>query len=626
MSFVAVGVLELLLLTGGGGLLGLPPGEADAVLQRAVPAEALVYVGWTERGPGREGAAGIEGLLADPEVKTFLGAVQQAMQEAIERQAAAEPQNQRPEQVFLRVVPALVLNLMDRPGCLYITADAEKMAAAVAEGQKNQNQPFTPLALVHLHATLIINAGDRADDVEKQLGELLDTHPLIVRNEKLEHQVIPIPVPEARLTLHREGDYFILGFGEGTIERAVSGLKGEAQNGLYAEERFVAAHKKGAVERTGSVTWIDVRRLLSTAETVMGEQAAMVKTMTTAAGLDRVDSVLSATGLEDGRIRTRTFIKTDGSTEGVLSLAAGEGITADDFTRVPADADFVQALSLDPAKILDAVRKAITTAEPQSLDALNALLAQLERELGGISIEEDIFQAFGPVFVAYDSPSAGGVLVTGLVGSLEVRDRAKAEKVFTELMRVLKQSLPIDDPVGSRLRGVRLERETFLERTVYFVNTFGEDDMLFAPTFCLTEQELLIAPHPQAIKAHLRFLDGGGKNFSERFGELPRPEGELLSIMHLDTETLVRYLYAMAPYVAQVVFSEIQSEGVEINVFTLPSARAVLPYVDDSVASVVRTEDGVVFDSAGGIPLPGGAAATGHLPMLLLGIIVAAGL
>ena len=135
----------------------------------------------------------------------------------------------------------------------------------------------------------------------------------------------------------------------------------------------------------------------------------------------------------------------------------------------------------------------------------------------------------------------------------------------------------------------------------------AEPSMPFAPAFCLTETHLLAAPHPQALKSHLRFVASKGARFSAKLKErLDIPDGDLLSLTFVDAKPLLQDLLAFAPYLAQLAFSRIQSEGGEIDIFSLPSARAILPYAGDLKSTVVRTEDGILFHSQNGIPIPGG--------------------
>ena len=62
----------------------------------------------------------------------------------------------------------------------------------------------------------------------------------------------------------------------------------------------------------------------------------------------------------------------------------------------------------------------------------------------------------------------------------------------------------------------------------------------------------------------------------------------------------------------KIVFSEIQREGVDIDIFSLPSARAVLPYFGNAVSTIVRTKDGILAESRNDSPF-----LSAGLPMLM---------
>ena len=595
-SFVGIGAVELLfLLASGGGLLGMPPGERDAAFLRCAPVDAAVYVEWAERSAGKPGAPGIDGLAADPEIREFLKQVEQAILDAVEENTAGGGPE---EQILGEALPGLIKRLLNRSGCLYLNYDNEAPKKAGENASKKEGD--APAAgppmkawinlVAGVQVTLIVNGGDEADAIAKEIKKLLELLPADARTDNIQRQSLPLPLPMPglALTLHRHEKYFIVGFGPNTIDAAIAGLTGKSK-GLTANERFQQAMKRVAIERTAGLSWIDVKGIVEKiANSPIGLQAAVVNAMVKMVGADAIDSIASAAGVADGRIRSKTFITTDGQTDGILSLFAGRAIKPADVQHVPADADLVMAFSLSAPKVLAAVKDIIGKAHPQSRDVFDQLLKQFETEFGA-SVEDDIFGAFGDLWVFHDSPAAGGLFVTSLTGSVEVRDSAKAEKVFSQSMKLLEQALPGETQPAPRRRGIFLEKGEFLDRTIYFINTVGDDDIPFAPAFCLTDKHLLVTPHPQAMKAHLRFLGGQKANFASRLGKLvPSAEGDLLSVSYFDTKSLIRYVYAVAPYFGQVILSELQREGFPLNIFSLPSAEAILPYVGNSVSTTVR--------------------------------------
>ena len=611
---VGVGFTELLMvlvsgsgLFSGGGIMGLPPGERDAAFVKCAPAETLIYAEWSARSTGKAGAPGIDGLAADPEIRTFIKDIDRAVLAMIERETEGGRQEER---ILGEALPPLVKTLLMRPGCLYANVDTDAAAKALEQGGGR----FASIA--GLRVTLIINGGDRADDMAKKIDLLIDllaSELPIEKTENLQHQKIPLPLPGAELTIHRHKNYFIVGFGEGTVGAAIAGLSGKSK-GLAANARFAAAMQRVEMKRTAGVTWIDVKGIVSKTSQAMGLQGAMIIGMAKMTGADAIDSVAICTGVVDGQIRTKNYITTGGKTDGVLALAAGRAITSDDFSLIPADADFVFAGSLSAPKVLAAAREIVGNADPQSKEILDGTIKQLEAELG-ISFEDDVFKAFGDVWTIYDSPSGGGLFVSAPVLSLEVRDKEKASKVFTQLMKVMENAFPGEQGNQFRRRGVFLEQKKFLDHTLFYVNTVG-DDVPIAPTFCVTDKQLLITLHPQTLKAHLRFLAAKEESFGLRIGkDLKLPEGELLSLTYFDAKKLVQFVYGVTPYFAQLMFSEMQREGFPIDISSLPSARAILPYIGTSLSVAVRTKDGILLESQPALPVPGGSVGFLSLPM-----------
>jgi hypothetical protein len=63
-------------------------------------------------------------------------------------------------------------------------------------------------------------------------------------------------------------------------------------------------------------------------------------------------------------------------------------------------------------------------------------------------------------------------------------------------------------------------------------------------------------------------------------------------------------LTAAAPYLGNRIFAGLQEQGINVRIADLPSARAVLPYVDNSFGTVTRTKDGLMIEAKNGIGLP----------------------
>lgn len=590
----------------GGGVMGLPPGERDAKLAQCAPQDVIFYTEWAARGQGQAGAKGIDGLAADPEILAFIAAIDKSIQESIAQNA-----REGEEKILGENIPPLVKIILNRSGCMYLDVDAKSALKLMANPP--QLPEFTPNwvgMLPALQATFIVNGGDQADAMAKHIEALMGLLPEGDRAQGLKRKKFPIPLEGASLVLHRHENYFILGWGEATIDAAVKGLKDESQ-GLKGNERFQAAMEKVILERPSSVAWFDMKSLVNKAVQGLGPQGLVVAAVVQQLGADTIESFAMCSGVVEGQLHTKGFVKTGGKTEGILALAAGRPLTAKDFEAVPGDADLLLAFTIDLPKILGTTRKLIAQAGEQPKENFEAVLAQLEKELG-ISFENDLFKAFGQTWVLFDSPSSGGVLFTAPVLGLEVTDYEAAKVTFGKLMEVLKLAVPGEIRVG---RGVYLQKKTFLDHEVYYINAVGREEP-FAPAFTLTKTHLLVSPHPQPLKAHLRFLASQEARFSEKFEEkIQHGGGELFAMCHTEPQLFARFLVAVSPMISSLTFPEIQREGFNIDGFEFPSARAFLPYIGNGLMTTERTENGILFNSRHGLPVPGLSAMVTVLPV-----------
>ncbi|TWU14288.1 hypothetical protein CA54_31320 [Symmachiella macrocystis] len=611
MSGAGMGFAEILLilLTGGGlgPLMGMPPGPRDEALLRLPPTNAIVYTEWAARGTGKEGAPGIEGMIADQEVSQFLEKVHTAIVDGI----IAETENRSPEeQVLGEVLPRLGFELLKHPGCLYLSYEEDHII-------NGDTPPAMMMSVAQgVRFALVINGEKQADQIAADFLELTQFLPGGERRESLDHLQIPVPLPGIPVTVHRHNDYFILALGDGTLDAAIVGLDGKS-NGLADAERFQGGVKRVSFERSGGLTWVDTRQLLKVVTSILepaGIDAAGTAEML---GLDSLDYFVSSSGMEtNGQISCRNFIATGGKTNGILKLAAGRGIKTDDLQHIPADADFAFAMSFDAAQILEEVRQILSAVGPGPAQALEDAIQEIDNETG-LSIETDVLTAVGDVWTLHNSPSGGGLLFSGIVLTVDIRDAEQAQATYDKIMELIKLSLPGVNE-GFRARGAEMKNRAFLGQDIDYLNVVGDDDVPLAPALCLTKDRLYLALHPQSIKSQLRFLKSKEKSFANQMAvDFKLPDGDLLSLTYWDAEATTKLLYSLVPYFGQMIMTEVQSNAaVTIDIFDIPSARALLPYIGPYTSSTVRTPEGIMTTSTSTLPLPIGSAMSTIMPML----------
>ena len=579
-----IGWLKVLfVLLGGSGLLGMPPGERDALLLKAAPQQTLLYFEWAGRAAGQPGAAGIDGLAADPEVRAFFAALDQAIANA--QHPDADEQQQRLQQN----VPNLVKLLTAHPGCLFVGFEPPLPGESLLKTLSPND------VLARFRIGLVSAAGKDVEPLLETMARLAEVE--VGKQPKL--QEVSAGPMALKLTVHREADRVLIGFGEGTVARTLACMKGEAP-GLDTNARFQAGWKRVASPRVGTVGWLDLQGVFENATRTAGPAGVLLQVILRGASADALDFVVTGSGVVEGAVVQRTFLATGGRTDGLLLLAGGPPIRPEQLKHIPADSDLVAAGSLNIAQVVRGARELVGRTTPASAAIFDEAVKQMESELG-LSLERDVYPAIGDAWTAFDSPSEGGLVGSSLIVAVEVRDVKRADVLFDHLMKLLAQSLITDADPDFGGKTAELKRQAFLGHTICYVNTIGRglgSEASTTPSFCLTRGHILFAMHPQALKAHLRQQSVNRPGFDAVASKkLARPEGELLALGTLDGARALQALCALAPYFGQSVLSHLQSEGFPLDAFAIPSAAALLPYAGDATFVVVRHRDGLLVET-----------------------------
>lgn len=597
MSQPAHGLWELILwIVAGSGLLGLPPGERDGALMKAVPAQSVVYFEWAARGPGQSGAAGVDGFAADPEIVHFA----QLFEAAISRQEAAAGAAADREgllQQLRPVAPQLLKLISAHPGCVFASFDPAKQNAPGPAG--------ILAALTSAQAGIIFSSGNDTDALWQTLNQALATVPGFQFDPQSATQSIPLSVPGYKLTLHREGQRIVMAFGETTLPRIVDGLSGR-QPGLDTNPRFRQSYDRVALPRFASVGWIDGNGLITGVTSSLGPMGLLVRPILMMVGIDALDHIVQSSGVDRGTMIQRTFVSTGGRTDGIMVLAAGQAIQPEQFAHIPADADMVLATSISLSGVFQETRQILSKTQPLSVRVFDEAVKQLQSELG-LKIVEDVLPAFGDVIMAFDSPGSGGMIATGLTVSLEVKDGPKAAVVYERLMKLIEQSYSSESTQGGPAPGAMLQRQAFLGQTISYFTALPTDhpgQIPMSPTFCLTDRHLLFSIHPQAMKAHLRFLQSKKPGFDQVAArKVAVPPGEPLTYAYLDGARASSGLSTFLPYLGHAVLSRLNEEGISLDAFAIPSAAAITPYLGDATAIVMRQPDGLFVETRNAPPV-----------------------
>jgi hypothetical protein len=339
-----------------------------------------------------------------------------------------------------------------------------------------------------------------------------------------------------------------------------------------------------------------------------------------ALGLHQFKSVTNVTGLDDEGVVSRTLVKTDGEPAGLLSVAEGSPLTAKDLQHIPRDAAFANVARFDLQNGFDEFLRILEKISPREADNFRQGMTQVETQFG-FSFSEDLFKALGDVWSIHSSPSGGGLLFNGVTLVVQVRDRQRLEKINQLILALARAAAPrqgASGPFGGGPSGATVKQMEVGDETVHFMNFIGLP-VPFAPAWCLTKDQVVVGLFPQAVRSHLSRGMGEGSladvpAVTEALKANPGP----ILISYQDTAQVFQLVYPLVQLFAQVAASNLQSEGVELDISMLPSASAILPHLSPSVTVAVRTEDGIRTESRRSLPTGGGISGVAPIATGLL--------
>ncbi len=575
-------LMILMGLSGGLGLpLGIPPGPEEPVLANVAPEECLFYTTWSGMAkPDPSAENQTEQLLAEPEVQFMFAEIERRINAAL-RQTVAE----------------------EDPDAVPIAEDAARWAKTLITHPTAVFLSGVTIGLTGLE----VRGGALVcvDDDGPKLKETLEKYQQMF----LQGAAQPVQIggatwyrlkldPQApAITWGVRGRYLIVGVGEGSVEGILSRAATAPPTWL------TDLRKQLPVGRTSTVTYVNLAKILQLAVPLAGREAPRIQAFLSAAGLDRVTSLASVTGLDETGFVGKTLLGLSGEPAGLLSFAAAGPLTAEDLASIPADATIALAARIDAESIFDTILSIVEKIEPSAREEANEGIAEIQRMLG-FDLRDDVLKSLGDSVCVYNSPEEGGLVFTGLTVVVPVKDHAKLSGAHLKLLAFARAQMAM----GAGRRGPRIEQLKFAGQEVYFFNA-RDDEFPLAPAWCLTDKELIVAPFPQNIKAYLTRGDEFKSlaTVPEVAGVLQDGDGPVV-LSYYDTGKIFELAYPFVPMFAQVVLSELAREGIDVNLSLLPSAGSIGKHRRPGVAAVRRSPAGIEMIGRQTIPGVGVAA------------------
>ena len=595
MSMIGFSFMELLVLVflGGSPLslpLSLPPLPEDPALAQVAPQECLWYLSWAGCAkPDPASKNHTEQLLAEQEIQRFVSELETRLRDAIKRGA---PKGAEAAQaaVLAEEGPNLLKLLITRPAAFFVES------ANINPGG------------VTIKAGAVIAAGDQAEAGKKSIERIATALQLLPpaagAAKQPDELVLPMPPGAPPVALRWHQGYLILGIGDGAADQIIKRFGGKPPAWLTKIRADLT------VERPATVHFLNIRRALATALPLGGLQALKVST---ALGLDRLNHYASVSGLEGIGAVSRAQLSLDGEPRGLFGLLESAPLKAGDLAAVPRDATFALATRFNAEKTLNKLMELVGQFDPNTQQQFKNELAAIEKQLG-FRLIEDVFASLGDTWCVYNSPGEGGLVFTGLTAVVPVKDRQKLIAAHDKLLALVRSAnaemarLNADgNDVRRRPNGVVISDFKFAGNTVHFLNFIG-DKVPFAPAWCISDRELILSLYPQMIKARLaRTARDGSLADVPEVALLFKGDRQPSAVFYQDTRSVFRLGYPVLHVFAAFICSELQQEGVDIDISLLPSMAAIEPHLQPGVSALYVGKDGLRWESRQTLPGVGSA-------------------
>jgi hypothetical protein len=595
MSFFGGTELAVLLMFfGGAGLpLGVPPEKENPVMAHVAPDDCLLYASWAGMAtPDPASGNQTEQLFAEAEVRQFAAAFEKALAAGIGRSAGGREDDPRAA-LLAKSGPLWIRSLLTRPAAIYLTRLEPKGNSFTAEGG------------------LIVQAGESAAMLDETLTQLLTTDEqkpaeVAIATRKF-HKLAASPDFPVEITWGAGNGYLMVGLGEGAIEAMSARIRAQ-QSPAWLTQLVQAA----GIERRSSVSYANVKKALDTFAPLAGPQA---DALLAALGQKQITTLGSVTGMDETGMVSKTLLSIDGPARGLLAALDSEGIAAGDLAHVPADALVAANVSFEAVKVLEAVLAAAAEVDPRGAAELNDVIRRMEADLG-FNLNETL-AALGNNWSLHAATADGGLMCTAV--TVEVKDRAKLLVASDRLLaRVQREG------------AVSFASSSFAGHTIYQA-MLPRSPMPFAPSWCLTDKQLIIGLFPQAVKAVLARKAG-----EKSLGDAPEVVAALaggkppLAISFSDTKALFEATYPSVQMLAPMMLRELARPSYNrsgdladlppllFEPGILPTPRSISRHLRPSVTVVRRTAAGLEIQTRQTLPVMNvGASAPVAVALLL---------
>lgn len=380
--------------------------------------------------------------------------------------------------------------------------------------------------------------------------------------------------------------------------------KGAAVDGSLATVASFQTSRKAAGDGLALFVFGNVPALL---DRFMPEAPPEMPRILKAMGLDTMRGVSYAFGFKGDVFRETIVMDAPAGDQGLMSLVRGTPITRQGLAMAPSTAFLFGEGSFPLSRLLPTLRPMLGEFDPDIPQKVDRALADAKAATG-VDLEKDLLPLLADDMSYYlGMPETGG-LYPEVVVSFGVKDAAAFEQTARKAVDGLLQTVGKDEGVSGRQRMVEWHG-----KRLYMVELagVGRGAMVpFTPTWTVMDGRWVVTLVPHAMKELILRMEQGGKGLADQedmVAILRNAPEKATSLGYVDLQALLTLLYDTGvPILQTVAKPNLVPMPVRLDWSMLPPTRAVRPYLRSMGSHAHVAGDAVVMqiDSPVGYVLP----------------------
>ena len=587
-------IVVLVGMMGGFGVsLGVPPLPETPTLAKIAPEQCLFYLASAGTAtPDSKSANQTEQLLAEPDVQKLSAALETMMQAQMSKSTGSKG-------------PLPGMSNADMAEFIKLVV-AKPMAVYISGVEMGPGGPSP-------RGGLAIKFDEDVEQVKAKLTELTKLlPPPMVGTTKIngeDWQTIQ-PAPGVTIVWGFQKKYFLAAVGAGEMEALIARPRGEMPTWL------VKLHKDVPIERVSMVGYLNVKTIREQFGPMGGPKAAVAFD---AVGLNNVNSLVSAAGLDETGYVAKTLVSLEGEPQGLLKFSTIGPLSAADLAPIPADAGVAVAIKINPLAVFDAWMEMMGKVDPTEKANILTNLGQTEGQFG-LKIREDVLKPLGDSLCVYGSSNGEGLPEAGIV--LGVKDSQTAAKTYAKVMQVAEGALQMLADSVSQMTAAnkpsvpKLAKDSSSGKDIYTLQVAQPG--VPPISWCLTEKELVVSTNIQAYLSRPKEFKSLAA--SAEIAKTLSGDAGPVTLFYCDVKGLFEKLYMMVPRLPMIL----QQQGITLTLPALPPAESIARHLTPLISTVRRTPVGIEIAERTPLPGLGVSQSTPVLVALLLPAVQAA--